>query len=525
MTELRMVSSSRLDQIVLTALMILMLSTTPVIAANFVDVSAVSGIGEYTNATGMNAGAAVVDFDGDGDLDIFVPNGHGIADQLYRNDGNGQFEDIAASLNLASTTNNRAALWLDYDADADLDLLVVSDDFQRTDNFVSSNLTLYRQNIDGTFSDVSTSAGLFGALNDPIANPDNHLGGLAAGDLNNDGYLELLVSFWRGYAFLYQNNGDGTFTESMTIPKRFDAYWQPIFADFDRDGFQDIFMAVDFNRNLFFHNQRNGTLVELGASLSLQNEDQNDMGATLGDIDNDGDLDFFVTNVYSGESRRNHLYLNNSTPGTPNFSESAVAAGVADAGWGWGATFADFDNDTLLDLAVTNGFGGEDDASRMFRHQGDTPSTFIDVATQTGFDDRHWGGCLLSFDIDNDGDIDFLQTTVDGPLRLLANTDDLTSGYLRVRPRMPEGNRFAIGAVVTIEVGSTIMTRPITAGTSLLCQEPAEAFFGLGAATTVDRVTVTWPGGRMSVLNQVPANQTITILDGLILSSGMESIN
>ncbi len=490
----------------------------------FVDVSAASGIGEYINADGMNAGAAVADFDGDGDLDIFVPNGHSTPDQLYRNQGNGQFDEVASAFNLDSTRNSRAALWFDYDADADLDLLVVADDFQRSDGFAPSNLTLYRHNSDATFTDVTVASGLFRALNDPITNPDNHLGGVAAGDLDNDGYLELLVTFWQGYAFLYRNNRDGTFTEATALTRPFETYWQPVIADFDRDGYQDLFLAVDFNQNLYFHNQRDGTLAELGASLSMQNDEQNDMGVSVGDVDNDGDLDFFVTNVFSGENRRNHLYLNDSVPGVPLFSETAVTSGVADAGWGWGATFADFNNDTHLDLAVTNGFFGEDDASRLFRHEGHNPPTFMDVAAQENFDDTHWGGCLLSFDADNDGDLDFLQTTVNGPLRLLANSNNSGGGYLRVRPRMREGNRFAVGAVVKIEVGSTVMTRPISAGTSLLCQEPAEAFFGLGPATVVDRITVEWPGGRFSTLTQVPANQTIVMTDGLIFNNGMESI-
>ncbi len=489
----------------------------------FVDVSGASGIGPYVNASGMNAGVAVGDYDSDGDSDFFVPNGLGVADQLYRNLGGGQFEEIAPSLGLASTHNNRGALWVDFDGDGDLDLLVAADDFQQSSSFVPSTLTLYRQNGDGTFTDVTLKAGLFGALNDPVANPDNHLGGLAAADLDNDGFLELLVTFWRGYSFLYHNQGDGTFVESTAIARPFETYWQPAFADFDRDGFQDLFMAVDFHHNFFFHNQGDGTFVEVAGLLGMQNEEQNDMGVALGDVDNDGDLDIFVSNVYGGSNRRNHLYRNDSTPGVPDFAEVAIPAGVADAAWGWGATFADIDNDSHLDLAVTNGFLGDIDASRMFHHLGDDPPAFADVAATTGFDDTYWGACLLSFDADRDGDLDFLQTCVDGPLRLLANHPDAAAEYLVVQPRMRSGNRFAIGSMVRVEAGVAHMSRPITAGTSLLCQEPAEAFFGLGSASIADRVTVEWPGGRRTVLTQVAAGQVLRVSDAVVFSDGFES--
>ncbi len=491
----------------------------------FVDVSGTSGIGPYVNAAGMNAGVAVGDYDGDGNPDFFVPNGLGVADQLYRNLGGGQFEEIASSLGLASTHNNRGALWVDFDSDGDLDLLVAADDFQQSTIFVPSTLTLHRQNVDGTFTDVTLEAGLFGALNDPVANPDNHLGGLAAADLDNDGFLELLVTFWRGYSFLYHNEGDGTFVESTAIARPFETYWQPAFADFDSDGFQDLFMAVDFHNNFFFHNQGDGTFAELGGLLGMQNEEQNDMGVALGDVDNDGDLDIFVSNVYGGSNRRNHLYRNESTPGIPGFTEMAIPVGVADAAWAWGATFADIDNDSHLDLAVTNGFGIDTDASRLFHHQGDDdPPTFVDVATTTGFDDTYWGACLLSFDADRDGDLDFLQTCVDGPLRLLASQPDAAAEYLVVQPRKRFGNRFAIGSMVRVEAGDAHMSRPITAGTSLLCQEPAEAFFGLGSASIADRVTVEWPDGRRTVLAQVAAGQVLTVSDAVVFSDdGFES--
>jgi len=517
-------SNRSLFRSILVGIILGLVATPDIVLANqlkpqgtqrFSEVAGLSGIGPYTNAVGMTAGAAVADFDADGKLDIFVPNGHGVADQLYHNLGNGQFVDIAGAKNLDSLVNNRGALWFDYDDDGDLDLLVLADDYLKESDFVPSNLTLYRQDPSGNFTDVTVAAGLFGALNDPIANSENHLGGAAVADLDNDGYLELLVGFWRGEAFLYQNNA-GVFAPSSVIPLGPGDYWQPVFADFDDDGYQDLFMAVDFNKNLFFHNQGGTQFIEMGQALGMQNDEQNDMGAAVGDVDNDGDLDLFVSNIYSGETRRNHLYVNESMPGNPDFTERAVQAGVADSGWGWGATFTDYDGDSRLDLAVTNGFFGEVDATKLFKNNGGMPSSFTDVAGIEGFDDTEWGACLLSFDYDADGDVDFLQTTVNGPLRLMANEGAASGNYLKVRPRMRSGNRFAIGALVTTEFDSKILSRLITAGTSLMCQEPAEALFGLGSTTEINKLTIKWPEGHVTVLTKIGANRVIDINDDLI---------
>lgn len=190
-----------------------------------------------------------------------------------------------------------------------------------------------------------------------------------------------------------------------------------------------------------------------------------------------------------------------------------------DAGWGWGTTFLDADNDGDLDLAVTNGFFSNQwpaDESRFFQNDGGSPVTFSDVSAAVGFNDTFWGSSLIALDFDRDGDLDLIQACADGgPLRLLENQRSgqaLLNSYLVVQPRLSGANHWAIGSTVRVRVGSTWMSRALLAGSSLLGQEPAEAFFGLGTTSMVDEVVVEWPDGTTTTITDVAANQIIEVV-------------
>ncbi len=403
-------------------------------------------------ATGMGGGLAAADFDDDGDIDLFVPNAAGAPDQLYRNLGNGQFEEIVAAAGLASMARSRSALWFDYDGDHRLDLV---------------------------------------------------------------------TSLWLGEAGVLLNNGNGTFTNisvASGIGGNFLGHWQPVMYDFDGDGRLDIFYAIDYDANRLWINQSDNTFVDRAVSAGVDHP-WNDMGVALGDYDNDGDPDIYVTNI----SLNTVLYHNNSSLGVPSFAERAQLAGVNDAWWGWGTTFVDADNDGWLDLVATNGFTTapyDTDPSKFFRNLGGSLPTFQDRSDSIGFNDDLWGSSLVAIDYNRDGHLDLVQScnasTLGGPLlRLLENQQVLESAgnnYLVVRPRMSGPNHRAIGAVVRVEVGSTQLMRPILAGISFLGQEPAEAFFGLGTATQANRVIVEWPDGSQTEQTNVAANQVLTIL-------------
>ena len=487
----------------------------------FTDVSAEVGIGAVVSESGMGAGVAVADFDDDGYVDIFVPQAEGTPNLLYRNLGNGTFEEIAGQVGLDSLESARTALWFDYDDDNDLDLIVMNDRLS-----TPSAYRLYRQSASGQFTDVTIAAGLFVPPSD-LSEGGYHRGGICAGDIDNDGDLDFFTVQWSGRGQLYLNRGDGTFRDysvASGIAAVERSMHQPMMADFNEDGLLDIYVAVDFIENLLWINQGNSTFVDMAAAAGADNA-MDDMGLTLGDYDNDGDFDIYITNIYVNPSgdpltpeRHNVLLRNNFSGGQLTFEDVSVATGVEMGHFGWGTTFMDYDNDGLLDLAATNGFLGapsKTDESRMFRNVQGAAAPFDDVSVAVNFNDTFWGSSLVAFDYDRDGDLDLLQVCKDGLLRLLDNEPAepaASNNYLVIKPRMPVRNRRAIGAVVRVTLpGGPTLSRLITAGTSYLGQEPAEAFFGVGTVSEVDSVTVEWPGGQQTTIANVAVNQVLVV--------------
>ena len=479
----------------------------------FVDRSNEWNLVDHHPQGGMGTGVAAADYDRDGYVDLFVPQREGTPDRLYHNQRGGGFREVAAEVGLANERSSRTALWLDYDGDGFLDLLVANDDLDAVSSF-----TLFRQGSDGSFADVTVAAGV--SKPPVIEVPTHHWGGLCAGDLNNDGFLDVFSGQWRGPGHLLRNDTRGGFLDvsaASGVDVSLHAH-QCTMLDVDGDGWLDIYVAIDFAPNLLWHNQRDGTFVDVAADLGLDN-DMNDMGIALGDYDNDDDLDIYVTNIYygPGDSRgpkRSVLLRNDSTTNSIMFSEVSESLGVDNGGFGWGATFLDVNNDGFLDLAATNGWrSGSPDKSRLFMNVDGGRSPFVDVSEQAGFDDEHWGSALVAVDVDRDGDLDLIQACMDGYLRLLMNEPSAPQGnWLAVKPRMRGGNEFAIGATVTLLADGRRLSRYITAGTSYMGQEPALAFFGIGETSIVESVEVRWPDGRLTSQGPVSANREITIL-------------
>jgi hypothetical protein len=292
---------------------------------------------------------------------------------------------------------------------------------------------------------------------------------------------------------------------------------------------------VDFEPNELWINNGDGTFTDR-AEETLSNSAYNEMGLTMGDYDNDGDMDLYATNISrvdDGVLRHNILLKNlQSSIGDLLFDEVANDVQVGASGWDWGTTFFDVNNDGLLDLCVTNGWEPRDspDQSRLWLNLGD--GLFGDISNTSLFTDTYNATSLLAFDMDRDGDLDLLQTLkrnpdTDAPLILYENdlTDTPSPGnYIVIKPRSEEVNHFAIGAMVYITSGSTTQMRLITAGTSLYGQEPAEAFFGTGGATVLSEVKVVWPDQSETIIKDVATNQVLTILKESLSTPETESM-
>ncbi len=255
-------------------------------AQSFQETSAALGIGAYAQAPLMGGGVAAADFDTDGDIDLFVPNTGGVADQLYVNRGDGSFEEQAAARGVAHMGRSRSALWLDVDGDADLDLVVGTDcfGFQASCTQGGSGLRLYVQQPDGNFQERTHTSGLVEDMTG--FGPFQHRGGLAAGDVDNDGDLDLYAAIWdsaepatRGSSSgaaasrLYRNNGDGSFVDVSAAAGVLlggnVGQWQPLMVDLDRDGWTDIFVSVDFGPNLWWRNLGNGQFSNQAAAIGV----------------------------------------------------------------------------------------------------------------------------------------------------------------------------------------------------------------------------------------------------------------
>jgi len=469
-------------------------------------------------------GVAVGDYDGDGWPDLFVVHGDIGPDLLFHNQQDGTFVEVGASAGIVRTGRRGAGpTFADVDGDGWLDLLVLG--------FDGTPPLLYHNRGDGTFTDVTSASGL-AALGDAFS--------AAFADYDRDGDLDLFVSHWNtvrpvdaSTLSLWRNDGTGVFTD-VSIASRVgaaigsrepgaqfivDYTFTSNFADLDGDGDADLLLAADFGTSRVLRSEGDGTFTDVTSAVI---SDENGMGAAIGDYDNDGDLDWFVSSIAdpNGVSEGfwgttgNRLYRNN---GDGSFADATDAAGVRDGSWGWAATFADFDNDGILDLCQVNGYGPLDDpavaefhsdATRLFVGRGD--GTFEEDAAAVGAADRGQGRGVAAFDYDRDGDLDLLIANSEQAPRLLRNDGGADHHWLSVALRGGGANSEAIGARVSVRAGGVTQLREIHAGSNYASQDPAEAHFGLGDAVVVD-VTVRWPDGATTELPGVAANQLLRI--------------
>ena len=520
-------------------------------AAGLHEASVYGGVSrkEYILET-VGGGVAFFDYDNDGWLDILVLSGtrlDGTAAQatnrLYKNNRDGSFTDVTKDAGLIRHGWASAVTIADYDNDGYEDIFIT---------YYGHNV-LYRNNGNGTFTDVTKDAGL--------RNPQPAYGaGCTWIDFNRDGHLDLFVSNYVDYAdatatkagansncrwknvpvvcgprglkaprhFLYRNNGDGTFTDvsiASGIAKASGSYGMTaVAADFDNDGWPDIYVACDSTPSFLFRNQRDGTFaeegLERGAALSEDGMEQAGMGIAVGDYNQDGSLDLFKTH-FSDDT--NVLYRND---GKGNFADvtSRSGLGVETRFTAWGTGMVDLDNDGLPDLFIVTGSVYPEIEKTLpqyphatprlvFRNLGDGRFEQLIDEAGPGVAAAHSSrGCAFG-DFDNDGDLDVLIFNMNEPPSLLRN--DVTGGghWLKVQLEGTKSNRSAIGARVTVHDGARVHVQEQHAQSSFYSVNDRRLHFGLGKATAVD-MTVRWPNGTTEAVGRVKANQLVSVREG-----------
>ena len=445
----------------------------------FTDVTEKAGVGD----TGYGHGCAVGDYNNDGQLDLYVTN-YG-TNRLYRNNGDGTFTEVSESAGVTEPRWSTSCAFADYDRDGNLDLYVVNyivfdinenpwcglrekgiRAYCEPDNFTAQSDTLYRNNGDGTFTDITQTAGI------------------------------------------YNTTGKGLGV---------------VWADYNNDGAADIYVANDSTENLFYRNNGDGTFEEVGFMVGVAlNEDgaaENGMGTTFGDWNNDGWFDLTVTNY---AQQTNTLYHNDADGFFTDATTTTKTAQLTYPYLGWATAFIDYDNDGYQDLFVANGHLHENLAElgqegtygqRNLLFRNNSNGTFTEISETLGpgmkLADVSRGATFADYDLD--GDIDIVVTNSNTAPRLLRNDGGNRKNWLQIRLTATNGSTDAIGARVKITTGKLTQTREIRSGDGYLSQQDLTLHFGIGDYEQVDSIEVQWQTGAKQLIGSVPANQVLSL--------------
>ncbi|MBN2476338.1 MAG: CRTAC1 family protein [Pirellulales bacterium] len=510
----------------------------------FTDVTEQAGIhvkhsyGDYeldNIVEGTGAGAVFFDYNGDGRLDIYFANGcwqkdvnhnrgRRLRDQLcntlQRNNGDGTFTDVTTEAGVGDRSFSFGCSAADYDNDGDLDLYVLN---------YGPNV-LYRNNGDGTFTDVSGPSGL--------ANPHWSLSAPWF-DYDRDGDLDVYVanyleydagkfrSFYAATGYpgplsysgrpdaLYRNNGDGTFTDVTAeagVHNTNGRGMSATVADLNNDGWLDVYVTNDGMENYFYRNTGKGTFEEealvTGMAFGEGGQGVSSMGPAVGDVDRDGRPDIYVPDMGYGclLMNRGDYFEDRTAP-----SNLAVVCGQYT---GWGGLLLDYDNDGYLDVFIANGNAHHEYSEEDVLMRNDGRGNFIDVARQSGdyFHKKYVGRGATYGDFDNDGDLDLLVVNLNDSPRLLRNDGGNRHAWLTIAARLHGGKRDAIGARLCVTAGALTQVQELMPVTGYLSQADPRVHFGLGKAPRADRVEIRWPDGRTTELENVEANQILTVV-------------
>ncbi len=454
-------------------------------------------------------GAVAADFDGDGWTDLFFTRLE-LPNLLFRNMGDGTFEEVGVAAGVSLVAQSSACAAGDVNNDGLLDIYVLT---------LGGRNYLYVNNGDGSFVEQADSFGL--AMR--TSSLPRERTGASFGDYDRDGDLDLLVSEWRagGLNRLLRNDGDAFVdaTESAGLDLSSVMAFTSRFDDIDGDGWPDLLIIGDFGTSALYRNLGNGRFQDVTALAHVGTEDFG-MGSTVGDVNNDGRPDWFVTSIYQSwfGGDGNRLYIND---GHGVFSDATDRYGVRQGGFGWGAAFFDFDNDGFLDLGMANGvrypcfdigWQFNHDRLRLWKNMGG--ERMVEVSHAIGFEGSASEKGFVSFDFDNDGDLDVLVTKNNGSPVLFENRGGNVGNWLRVRLRGRSSNSFGVGARIVLSSASseTIQTREVTLNSNYMSQDEVIVHFGLGGSDRVATLSIEWPAvGCVQILEDVLANQLLIV--------------
>lgn len=460
------------------------------------------GAGVEYGTIAYGAGISFYDFDSDGLDDITLAGSNENDFHFLKNMG-GNFQEVILGID-NNNSHTKQVIWVDYDNDGDSDFFSTS---------IQDISKLFRNNGNGTFTDVTVSAGFPGIVYQTY--------GAAWGDYNNDGLLDVFLTIRDSVIpnILYKNNGDGTFT-NVTIEAGLETIgymsFCAAFFDFNNDGFQDIVVAndkYDF-ANLLYKNNGNGTFENV-SQVSGVGIEMDAMSTTIGDYDGDGWLDIYITNSFPGPvgEVEGNVFFRNNTDGT--FTNVAVSTGTQFNSNGWGAVFLDADNDTNIDLYVSGEGDGTNGLlpSAFYKNNGD--GTFS-IPTNAGFeDDIKYSFSNAIGDVDNDGypEIVVMNNNYENIFLWKNNTPQI-GNWLKVKLEGVISNRMGVGSWIEISTGGKIMYNYTLCGEGYLSQNSSYEFFGLGSNSIVDYVKVKWLSGAVDYIENVNINEAITIVEG-----------
>ena len=476
----------------------------------FEDVASYIGVDYSYGDSEYGGGVSFADFNNDGWDDITYASEDGAQVYFFKNN-NGVFNLVTLN-GISNTYKTKQVIWIDYDNDGDKDLFATA---------IEGINQFYRNDGDMSFTNISSTIGFF--------QTDLFTYGASFGDIDNDGDLDVFISNRTNNEenqrnYLYRND-EGIYkdiTQSSGIPiqdedgnENSQLSFCTIFFDYNKDGFQDIYLANDKidNINRLYKNLGDGTFEDVsvasGSGIAV-----NAMTTTLGDYNNDGWFDIYITNTQSSQAGNGNVLLMNNADGT--FTNVAEETGTTFNSFAWGAVFLDADNDTLLDLYVSGGFDGSIGSflSAAFYHQ-QNDGTFV-IPQNIGFEnDTRKSYSNAIGDINNDGKPDIIVCNDTENNFLWENKTVNENNWLKVKLEGVISNRDGIGNTIEISIDGQSQYRYTLAGEGYLSQNSFYEFFGTGTATEIDYIKVTWTAtGTIETINNVDVNQAIIIKEG-----------